>query len=159
MREVDRPHLPQVAEAGSSSNKLGSSQEGGRQSSSFLANTDDVISVIGDAEWGKKKGMVSKGLEMSSSPLKKIRGPRLAVNYPGMGADLWRRMSVQETCLVVERAFITEDERRVGQCEAREQRDPVEEVLATDQKVLMAHKAGKFARGGGGWPSTAANQP
>ncbi|KAM0990063.1 hypothetical protein ACFX13_008737 [Malus domestica] len=68
-------------------------------------------------------------------------------------------MSVQETCLVVERAFLTEDERRVGHSEARDQKEFLEEGPVTDQKLNLVHQAGKIARGGGGWPSTTINQP
>ncbi|KAM1948039.1 hypothetical protein ACFX15_008282 [Malus domestica] len=141
--DEDRPSLPQVEIGGSSPNKSGSQQEG-------PANTEDVFIVNGAAEWGLKRGMVSKGLELSSSPLKKFRGPGLEVNYPGRGADLWRRMSVQETCLVVERAFLTEDERRVGHSEARDQKEFLEEGPVTDQELNLVHQAGKIARGGGG---------
>ncbi|KAM1261949.1 hypothetical protein PS2_026975 [Malus domestica] len=68
-------------------------------------------------------------------------------------------MSIKETCLVVEQAFLAEDERREGQCEACDRTAYLEDVTEIDQDTSLVHKAGKMARGGGGWPSTTARQP
>ncbi|KAM1605423.1 hypothetical protein ACFX1Z_026279 [Malus domestica] len=131
----DRTFLAQIEEGGSYSCTSENQHEGGGQSGSILAGTEDVIKVGGVAEWGIKRGMALQSLELSTSPLKKFRG------------------------LVVERAFLEEDERREGQCEACDRTAFLEDVTETDQDTSLVHKAGKMARGGGGWPSTAARQP
>ncbi|KAM1882505.1 hypothetical protein ACFX13_003987 [Malus domestica] len=155
----DRTFLAQIEEGGSYSCTSENQHEGDGQSGSILAGTEDVIKVGEVAEWGTKRGMALQSLELSTSPLKKFRGLGLEETSTGREADFWRRMSIKETCLVVERAFLEEDERREGQCEACDRTTFLEDVTEIDQDTSLVHKAGKMARGGGGWPSTAARQP
>ncbi|KAM1146086.1 hypothetical protein ACFX2I_037965 [Malus domestica] len=127
----------------------GSSKKKWRRKPRFLVSTDQVpgneadgdrpsITAVEEgrvAEWGTKRGMETQSLELSTSPLKKFRG------------------------LVVEQAFLAEEESREVPCEARDMRELLEDFSETDQDQSLENKVGKMARGGGGWPSIATSQP
>ncbi|KAM2888288.1 hypothetical protein FF1_012037 [Malus domestica] len=130
-----------VEEGCSHSSFLGSQHAGGWQSGSLIAVTDDFFILGGVAEWGTKRGMETQSLELSTSPLKKFRG-----------------LSIEETSKVVEQAFLAKEGSREVPCEVRDRRELLEDVSETDQDQSLVNKAGKMARGGGGWPSTASSQ-
>ncbi|KAB2615935.1 hypothetical protein D8674_022523 [Pyrus ussuriensis x Pyrus communis] len=68
-------------------------------------------------------------------------------------------MSIKESCLMMERAIYAKGEFQDVPSESHEMWELLDEVSDADKGKLLAKKLGKMARGGGGWPSTAASLP
>ncbi|KAM1165224.1 hypothetical protein PS2_024430 [Malus domestica] len=97
--------------------------------------------------------------DLVQHPFKKVRG----LSDPGgssgiMGAN-WQGLNVQEQCVMIQRAVYAEVEPSEGSSRSTRMLTHVEAKLVDEQQSSETHEAGNVARGGGGWPSTAARLP
>ncbi|CAN6585738.1 unnamed protein product [Malus baccata var. baccata] len=106
-----------------------------------------------------KRGAEVQGIELMQSPHKKNKAFESTEVRKKTMAKKLREMSAQEKCLMVERAIYAEDELQEVLIEYQDKWEFMEEVFEAEKIALMARKTGKMARGGGGWPSTAARSP
>ncbi|KAM2653980.1 hypothetical protein EV2_025543 [Malus domestica] len=76
-----------------------------------------------------------------------------------MMGETWQGLNVQERCLMIQRAVYAEVEPHEGSSMNTRVLAHVEAELVDEQHPSAAQEAGIVARGGGGWPSTAARLP
>ncbi|KAM2391130.1 hypothetical protein ACFX1X_034780 [Malus domestica] len=96
---------------------------------------------------------------MTQSPQKKVRGIESEEPTKRKMAKNLRRLSMKDSCGVVERTNFTKDELHAVPLELCEKWDSVEENVEAEKWDILATTSGKHVQGGGGWPSTAARSP
>lgn len=96
---------------------------------------------------------------MNESPQKKIKNVTSSSERKRRAVERLRRISLQERCLMMERALQAEDDLQEVPEEFKGMWDYVEEAAEMQRLETMAKRAGISSQGGGGWPETAARSP
>ncbi|XP_048421191.1 uncharacterized protein LOC103936395 [Pyrus x bretschneideri] len=121
---------------------------------------NDTLSAQGDDPlWGSKRSGEAQDLVLTQAPQKKLKGPVTEENFQGRAAEIGRRLNSKDGGLTMESANRTAEENKEEISENTGRRDVMEGGSDFDKGRMVTRKAGKWARGGGGWPSTAAGQP
>ncbi|KAM2792036.1 hypothetical protein PS2_003746 [Malus domestica] len=115
-------------------------------------------SVLVEAS-GMKMGGGCQSWELVQNPFKKVRGIRDQGGSYGMMGETWQGLNVQERCLMIQRAVYAEVEPHEGSNLSTRVLAHVKAELVDEQHPSATQEAGIVARGGGGWPSTAARLP
>ncbi|KAM2354887.1 hypothetical protein ACFX1X_009562 [Malus domestica] len=106
-----------------------------------------------------KRGMDPQNMEMTQSPQKKVRGTESDKPTKGKMVENLRRLSMKDSCGMVERTNFMEDELHAVLLELCEKWDYVKENVEAEKWEILATTSGKLVQDGGGWPSTAARSP
>ncbi|KAM1993482.1 hypothetical protein ACFX16_009809 [Malus domestica] len=106
-----------------------------------------------------KRGMDPQNMEMTQSPQKKVRGTESDEPTKGKMVENLRRLSMKDSCGMVERTNFMEDELHAVLLELCEKWDYVKENVEAEKWEILATTSGKLVQDGGGWPSTAARSP
>ncbi|KAM1115958.1 hypothetical protein ACFX19_006636 [Malus domestica] len=97
-----------------------------------VCNSRTSSSLLRHEVGGIKKGVESSSMDFIPSPQKKTQGPNMEADRKELRED---NMEVHDLW------------------------DHVEAVSVENESSVLAECAGNLARGGGGWPSTAARSP
>ncbi|XP_048420938.1 uncharacterized protein LOC125473601 [Pyrus x bretschneideri] len=133
---------------------VGEGRSGEVQGGNNILSTQDEEPL-----WGSKRSGEVQDMMLNQTPQKKFKGPDTEEIYQGRGAETGRRLNCKEGELSVDRAG------RMTGADKEEISENLggQEVLEGGSDIakerMVTRKAGKLARGGGGWPSTAAGQP
>ncbi|KAM1611613.1 hypothetical protein ACFX1Z_000384 [Malus domestica] len=111
------------------------------------------------ASSGMKRGGRLRQWEILHHPLKKARGFEFMSNPSAVLDENWIGQKFPDRCLLIERAVYTEGTTMEGSSDRHWLEVGLEEVGADDQTQDMHSESSTKARGGGGWPSTAAGSP
>ncbi|KAM2473742.1 hypothetical protein PS1_006530 [Malus domestica] len=115
-------------------------------------------SVLAEAS-GMKMGGGCQCWDLVQHPFKKVRGLRDPSGISGIMGENWQGLTVQERCLMIQRAVYAEVEPSEGSSRSNRVMAHVETKLVDEQHPSVTQEAGIVARGGGGWPLTAARLP
>ncbi|XP_068323296.1 uncharacterized protein [Pyrus communis] len=144
----------------SSCSVMESFETAGDGQSGEFQGVDDNLSDLGvDPLWGSKRSGESQDMVLIQAPLKKLKGPDTEENCQDRVAELWRRLNFKEGCLTVERAVFKAGANKEDISESHGRQAVVEGWSDSATGRMVTRKTGSIARGGGGWPSTAAGQP
>lgn len=94
-------------------------------------------------------------MEMMQSPQKTVKSLGSKKERKGKMAEKLRSMSIKQQCLMVERVIYADEELQEVPIEYQDMQKYMEEVSKAEKNAILAKRAGKMARGDGGWPSTA----
>ncbi|KAM1381509.1 hypothetical protein ACFX2F_034086 [Malus domestica] len=108
---------------------------------------------------GLKRGGRFQRWEFLHNPLKKARGLEFLSNHSAVLEETWLGRNLPERCLMIERAVYTEGETMEGSSGSQRMGVCLEEVCEDAHVKDMQSDSSTQARGGGGWPLTAARSP
>ncbi|KAM1645106.1 hypothetical protein COP1_006545 [Malus domestica] len=115
-------------------------------------------SVLAEASGMKMRGGC-QCWDLVQHLFKKVRGLRDPSGSSGIMGENWQGLTVQERCLMIQRAVYAEVEPSEGSSRSNRVMAHVETKLVDEQHPSVTQEAGIVARGGGGWPLTAARLP
>ncbi|XP_048422913.1 uncharacterized protein LOC103963932 [Pyrus x bretschneideri] len=147
-------------EDSSSCSEMESIKTVGEGQSGDVQGGNDILSAQGEVPlWGNKRSGEAQDLVLTQAPQKKLKGPVTEENCQGREAEIERRLNSKDGGLTMESANRAAEENKEEISENTGRQDAMEGGLDLDKSRMGTRKAGKWARGGGGWPSTAAGQP
>ncbi|KAM1513183.1 hypothetical protein ACFX1Z_024642 [Malus domestica] len=138
-----------------------------------LPNADDVVTACTQSESSQlslpthsrlvgtrqKKGKEPQIMEIIQSPQKKVRGTESRECRNIMMTKKLKAMSIKERSLIVECVIHANETLQEIPLEFHEIWEYLDETSKDGRSELIGKQAGNLARGGGGWPSTAARSP
>ncbi|XP_068328277.1 uncharacterized protein [Pyrus communis] len=152
-----RRRMRREAEDTSSCSEMESIKTVGEGRSGEVQGGNNILSAQDDEPlWGSKRSGEAQDMMLTQAPQKKFKGPDTEENYQGRVAETGRRLNCKEGDLSVERAVHTTGEDKEEISENLGGQEVMEGGSDNAKGRMVTWKAGKLARGGGGWPSTAA---
>ncbi|CAN6706079.1 unnamed protein product [Malus baccata var. baccata] len=124
-----------------------------------LLRTGEIMDPTYAESCGLKRGGRFQRWEFLHNPLKKARGLEFLYNPSAVLEETWIGQNLQERRLLIEWAIYTEGTTMKGSSGSQRLGGGLEAVCADVHVQDKQSESSNQARGGGGWPSTAARSP